>query len=132
MHARRQAASRPSASQRLIRHRRRDAAGGRDREAQVLAHGQVVVAARSRVRRARGTGDASAGRRVRSTPSTSAVAGVQRHETREEAQQRALAGAVAARDEHDLALVHVEVDAGERREAIEEADGGAKTDDGLH
>ena len=31
-----------------------------------------------------------------------------------------------------LALVHVEVDAGERREAIEEADDGAKTDNGLH
>jgi hypothetical protein len=28
--------------------------------------------------------------------------------------------------------VHLEVDAGERREAIEEADGGAKADDGLH
>ena len=58
--------------------------------------------------------------------------GVQRHETRKEAQQRALAGAVPARHEHHLALVHIEVDAGERREAIEEADGGAKTDDGLH
>ena len=48
------------------------------------------------------------------------------------AQQRALPGPVGALEEHDLAPVDVEIDAGERREATQERDRGAEVDGGLH
>ena len=58
--------------------------------------------------------------------------GVQRHQSGEQPEQRGLPGAVRTREEHDLATGDVEVDAGQCREAPEEADGGAETDDGRH
>ena len=57
---------------------------------------------------------------------------VQRHQSGEQPEQRGLPGAVRTRQEHDLATGDVEVDAGQCREAPEEADGGAETDDGRH
>ena len=90
----------------------------------VVAEGLVAdereVAPRARADRRRGRGRAPR------------LARVQRHQAGEEPQQRGLARAVRAREEHDLARVDVEVDAGERREAAEQADGGAETDDGRH
>ena len=57
---------------------------------------------------------------------------IQRDQPGEESQQRGLPGAIGAREEHDLARGHVEIDPGQGRKAIEQADGGAKTDDGRH
>jgi hypothetical protein len=57
---------------------------------------------------------------------------VDRDEAGEHSKERALSRTVATRHEDDLAFVDVEVHAGERREPVEEADGGAETDDGLH
>jgi hypothetical protein len=49
-------------------------------------------------------------------------AGRQREEPGQEPEQRRLAGAVGPRDEHHLALGHVEVDSGQCRKPAEEAD----------
>ena len=57
---------------------------------------------------------------------------VHREQAGEQPQERRLARAVATGEEHDLSLVRVEIEPGERREATEEADGGTKTEDGLH
>ena len=86
---------------------------------------------RSRGRRGRGRAGRPCGRR-RGRGRAPRLARVQRHQAGEQAQQRGLARAVRAREQHDLARGGVEVDAGQRREAPEEADGGAETDDGRH
>ena len=53
-------------------------------------------------------------------------------EAGDEPQERGLARAVGAGEEHDIALGHVEIDAGEGGEAAEQADGGAELDDEGH
>ena len=60
------------------------------------------------------------------------VTRMHRDEPRDQSQQCRLSRAVATREQQDLALSNVEIDAGECREAAEEADGGAETNDGLH
>ena len=107
------------------------AAGRLGDEAQVLAHGQVVVAeglvADERQVAARG-----APVHVEIGAEHLALARVQRDEPRDQAEQRGLAGAVRAGEEHDLARVDVQVDTGQGREASEEAHGGAESDDERH
>ncbi len=54
------------------------------------------------------------------------------HQARAGAQQRGLASSVGSLQQHDLAGCDVEVDAGQRGKATEQADRGAESDDGVH
>ena len=105
--------------------------GGPCREPQVLQHGEIVVASRF-------VADESYQATV-STPIDAEVepedfsdARVQRNESRENAQQRRLPGAVSPREQDDFSRMDIEVDARQGREPAEEAHGRSETDDGLH
>lgn len=106
-------------------------AGGTGREPEVLADGQVVVAA----------GCVTHEREVptvRATVSNQVVAEdlgvarVHRNEAGEHPQERGLARPVATREEDHLTLADVEIHAGQRGKPSEEAHDGAEADDGLH
>ena len=88
-------------------------------EAHVLLRGQVVVAVRL-VADESGTDPRRATVGGEIVPAHRGLAGVGRHEAGEEPQQRRLARAVRAGDQHDLARADVEIDAGQRREASEQ------------
>ena len=100
-------------------------------EAQVLSHGEVVVAERF-VSDEREFAPSAPPVPRKVDPEHDRLARVQGHETCDQTQQCGLARAVRAREEHDLARGDIEVHPGEGGEAIEEADGGAETDDGGH
>src|SRR3954447_7712693 len=101
------------------------------REPEVLADGEVVVA-EGLVPHEREvpTGAASVAGEV--VAEHRGLPRVERDQAREQPEQRGLAGAVRARQEDDLAADDVEGDAGQCREAADEADGGAETDDGRY
>src|SRR5439155_17481855 len=107
------------------------AAGGPGGEPEVLAHGEVVVA----------EGLVADERELAPYPAAvdSQVVAEHRlrarlpgHQPREQTEQCGLAGAVGPREQHDLPLARVEVDACERWEAAQEAHDGAETDDDGH
>ena len=104
---------------------------GPSREAQVLPHGEVVVAERL-VAHEREVAASAAAIASEVVVEHDRFARVERHEPCEQPQQRGLARAVRSREEHDLARGDVEIDPGEGGEAVEQADGGAETDDGGH
>jgi hypothetical protein len=58
--------------------------------------------------------------------------GVQRNESREDAQQRRLPGPISPREQDNFSCLDIEVDAGQGWEPVEEAHGRSETDDGLH
>ena len=100
-------------------------------EPEVLAHGQVVVA----------EGVVADERQLPAhrppvdgqvVPEHLGLAAAQRQEPGQEAQQCGLPRAVAAREQDDLALGHVEIHPGQRRKASEQAHGGTETDDEGH
>ena len=55
-----------------------------------------------------------------------------RHQAGDGPQQRGLAGTVGSPEEHDLSGLDVEVDTGKGGETAQQADRGAKVDDGVH
>ena len=101
-------------------------------EPEVLAHGQVVVAERLVADERQLTAHGRAGRRPgrarapRPRPSAAGASPASRRSS------VVLPGAVAAREQDDLALGDVEIHPGERGEATEQAHGGAETDDEGH
>src|SRR5439155_27341230 len=111
------------AERRLLR-----TAGSPRREAQVLRDGQVVVAeVLVAQQREVATVTPPVDREV--DAEHLGLARPQRQESRDQAQQRGLAGPIRSRQQHDLSGGDVEVDARERRKAVEQADGGAEADD---
>ncbi len=104
---------------------------GAGSEAQVLAHGQVVVTEglvsdeREVTARAPSVAGQVATEDVRLT-------GVDRHQSGEETQESRLPRSVCSRQQDDLALVDVEIDPREGRKAIQETDCRAETDDVRH
>ena len=60
------------------------------------------------------------------------LAACDRHQTGDDAQQGRLTGTIGALEEDDFTPLDVEIDAGERREPAQQADRGAKVDDGVH
>ena len=96
---------------------------------QVLARGEVVVAERL-VADERELAANRAAVAAEVVPEHGRGARAQRQEPGEQPQQRRLAGAVRPREQHDLALVDVEIGAGERRKTVEQAHGRADAHDG--
>ena len=106
----------------------RIASGSPRREPEVLADREVVVAERlvADEREIAASAPPVTGEVV---VEDDAFARIQRDQPRQQAEQRGLPGAIGAREQHDLARGSVEVDPGQRREATQEANGGAETDD---
>jgi sortase A len=105
--------------------------GGACREAKVFPHRQVVVTTRVVAdEREVAPGAGAVGREV--VTEHLGRAGLQRHEPGKQAEERRLARAVGTGDEQNLPLGHVEVDAGEGRKTVEQADGRAETNDDGH
>lgn len=105
--------------------------GGAGRECRVLEDGEIVVA--------RGVvTDEGELAPVRSPVGAQVMAehfgfaGVERHETGDEAEQRRLPGAVPAGEEEHLTGRDVEIHARERREPAQQTHGRPEADDGLH
>ena len=106
-------------------------AGRPGREPEVLPHGQIVVAAGL-------VADERELTAMRPPISGEVVtehlglAGVQRYESGQEAQECGLPGSVPPGEQHHLAFGDVEIDVGKSRKAAEETHHRAKADDGLH
>ena len=107
------------------------AAPGLGEEPEVLAHGQVVVA-EGLVADEGEIAPGAAPVLGQIEPVDLGLARVERRQTRDQAEQRGLAGAVRPGQQEDLAGVDVKVDPGQSGEASEKAHGGAESDDERH
>ncbi|MDQ1500227.1 MAG: hypothetical protein QOI86_3567 [Actinomycetota bacterium] len=106
------------------------AAAGPDPEAHVLPDGEVVVGAGGVTDESQfGADGVAVGGEVVAEDDGNARR--EREEAGHQPQERCLPRAVGPGHQHHFALGHVEVDAGQRRVAAEEADGGTEMDGGM-